>query len=394
LPATPEHAQQELTLQVALGASLTVTKGWGAPEVGHTYARARELCRQVEDSKQLFLALRGLANHHALKGDLQTGRTLKAQLLRLAERHQDREQLLVAHREMSMGSFWLGDMAPAHMHAEKGLALYDLQRHRHLAFVHGFDFGSAMLVQDACVLWLLGFPGQAIQRSGEALTLVEELDHPFSRGRALVFTALLHLLRREGQTAKERAAAAMALSMEQGFAWWLALATALRGWALTKQGQLEKGVDQICEGLDACRATGGVNTTTLSLAALAEARAKRGQIEEGLSVLDEALAVVEQTTERIWEAEIHRLKGVLLLQQSRSNAHHTAACFQHALDIARSQQAKSLELRAATSLACLWQSQGKRQHAYDLLAPVYGWFTEGFDTADVKEAKALLQELA
>jgi predicted ATPase len=168
----------------------------------------------------------------------------------------------------------------------------------------------------------------------------------------------------------------------------------LQGWALAAQGRVEAGIDQMSKGLRAAGATGGVNITTLMLASLAEAHGKIDQNEEGLRVLAEALALVDKTEERFWEAEIHRLKGELLLQLSSDNAVEAESCYQKALSIAQNQEAKSLELRAATSLAQLWQSQNKRQEAHDLLAPVYNWFQEGFDTADLIDAKALLDELS
>ncbi len=208
-----------------------------------------------------------------------------------------------------------------------------------------------------------------------------------------MFAGILHLFRHEGQATQERAEATIALSTEHGFAWWLAWGTMLQGWALAAQGQVEAGIDQMSQGLSAARATGGVNITTLMLASLAEAHGKSGQIDAGRRVLAEALALVDTTEERFWEAEIHRLKGELLLAQSLDNQAVSADCFHLALDIARSQQAKSLQLRAAISLSRLWQQQGKPKEAGDLLAPVYNGFTEGFDTADLQEAKILLDKL-
>jgi len=268
------------------------------------------------------------------------------------------------------------------------------QQHRSLAFLYGFDFGSALLAQDAYALWMLGYPDQAVQRSHEALALAEGLDHPFSLGRAVFFAAMLHLFRREGRATQERAEAAIRLSTEQGFAFWLAWGTILRGWASTEQGQVEEGIAQMPQGLTASRATGGVNVTTLALASLAEAHGKAGHTEEGLSVLAETLAVVDQTEERFWEAEIHRLKGELLRSQAIPDEQQAETCFHQALNIARHQQAKSLELRVAVSLSRLLQRQGKPDEARQMLAEIYGWFTEGFDTADLKEAKGLLEELS
>jgi adenylate cyclase len=210
---------------------------------------------------------------------------------------------------------------------------------------------------------------------------------------ALSFAAWFHQVYREGHTAQERAEAAISLAKEQGFPLMLAFGAMAYGWALAHQGQAQAGMEQLTQGLTAFRAIGSEITGPYRLALLAEAHGTLGQPEAGLAVLTEALTLVETTGERWYEPELYRLKGELLLQQNSDNQVEAESCFAQAITIARSQQAKSLELRTATSLARLWQQQGKRQEAYDLLAPVYGWFTEGFDTADLKDAKALLDAL-
>jgi predicted ATPase len=240
---------------------------------------------------------------------------------------------------------------------------------------------------------LLGYPEQAVQRSHEALTLAQNLSHPFSLAFALVQGATLHRFRGEGQAAREHEEAMMALAREQGFQRWEAWGTSLGGWALVEQGQAAEGIIQIRQGLAAWQTAGQELGRPSFLAMLAEACGQARQTEEGLAVLAEALAVVEKTGQRDWEAELHRLKGVLLLARAIPEAQPVEACFQQALAVARHQQAKSLELRAAMSLSRLWQHQGQRAAAYELLAPMYGWFTEGFDTADLQEARALLEEL-
>ena len=257
----------------------------------------------------------------------------------------------------------------------------------------GHDPGVCCLSHGACVLWFLGYPDRALQRIHEALTLGQELAHPHSLAIALHFAAELHQLRREGQVAQERAAMEIALSEEQGAVQWLARGTILRGWALAWQGQGAEGLAQMCQGLSAYRATVAEEQRAYFLALLAEGYRGTGEVQEGLRVLAEALAAAHHRGERYCDAELHRLTGELLLLQSTDRHAEAEACFQQAMAVARRQQAKSWELRAATSLARLWQQQGKRAAAYDLLAPVYGWFTEGFDTADLREAKALLEEL-
>ncbi len=261
-------------------------------------------------------------------------------------------------------------------------------------FLYGEDAGVICRVHAARVLWCLGYPDQGLAQIDEALTLVQQIVHPFSLDFALSNAALVHQLRREERAAQERAEAAHSLATAQGFPFWSAYSSILRGWALAHQGQAQEGIEQLRQGLIAFRATGAELLPPYFMALLAEAYGSIGQPEAGLTVLTEALTLVDKTGERWYEPELHRLKGALLLQQSADNHGEASACFHRALDIARRQQAKSLELRAATSLGRLWQQQGKRAEARQLLAEVYSWFTEGFDTRDLREAKALLDELA
>ena len=290
---------------------------------------------------------------------------------------------------------YTGEFTSARAHVEQGRALYDSQQHHaHALLYGGHDPGMCCLYVGACVLWFLGYPDQALQSMHEALTLGQELAHPHSVASALYFAAELHQLRREGQAAQERAEMEIVLAEEHGSAQWLARGTILRGWALAWQGQGAEGLAQMCQGLSAFRATGAEGRRTYFLALLAEGYRGTGEVQEGLRVLAEALAAAHNSGERYCEAELHRLKGELLLLQSADQHAEAEACFHQALAIARRQQAKSWELRAATSLSRLWQHQGKRAAAHELLAPIYGWFTEGFDTSDLQEAKALLAELA
>jgi predicted ATPase len=268
------------------------------------------------------------------------------------------------------------------------MALYDPQQHRAHAFLYGgHDPGVCCQEYTAWTLWALGYPDQALATITKALVLARELTHPASLAGALSYAAMLHQFRRERQAVQETAEALMALAMEQGNAERLARGTILCGWVLCTQGQGVEGVVQMRQGLTALRATGGEVRRPLFLALLAEAYGGIGQSEEGLHVLAEALAAVEQTGGRFYEAELYRLKGELLLMQALPDEDQPETCFRHALKVARCQQAKSLELRAAMSLSRLWQQQGKRTEARQLLAAVYSWFTEGFDTADLQEAK-------
>jgi predicted ATPase len=394
LPETPARLQQELDLQVALGTALHATKGHAAAEMERAYARARELCAQLGDTPQVFPVLRGLVQYYQNRGDLQTVTQLGEQLLRVAQAQSDPAHLLSAHYQLGSVLFWRGEPAAARTHHTQVLAFYDPQAHRALAVRYGNDLGVGSGSVLARALWYLGSPDQALQHSQAARTLAEEEAHPYSLAQALFAAAIVHQCRREVLAAHEQAAALTTLATEQGFVQWVARGTVLHGWALAMQGQSEAGLAEIRQGLTADLATGSTLWQPYWLGLLAETYGAGGHPDEGLHALAEALTVMDTTEVRHYAAEISRLKGVLLLQQAVPDAAQAETCFHQALDVARQQQAKSFELRAATSLARLWQSQGKRQEAYALLAPVYGWFTEGFDTADLQEAKALLEAVA
>jgi predicted ATPase len=341
----------------------------------------------------LFAVLLGLRRFYFVRGDLQTAHELEQQMLTLAQNMQVPTLLLEAHRTLGATLYFLGAFDAARTHLEQGLALYDPQQHRSLALLHGADPGVVCGTWASLVLWSVGYPDQALARSHEACTLAQEVSHPVSLGMALAHVPILHQFRREKRVAQEKAEAVIALATAHGFTFREAQGRMVWGWALATQGAGEKGIAQIRQGLADFQGTEAGGSVPYYLSLLAEAYTCTGQVAEGLCVLVEAMALVNRTEERNTEAELHRLKGQLLLQLSSDNQAEAESCFHHALSIARHQQAKSWELRAATSLARLWQSQGKHQDAYDLLAPVYNWFTEGFDTADLQDAKALLDEL-
>jgi predicted ATPase len=334
--------------------------------------------------------------------ELQTARELGEHLLTLAQQVGDSALLLEAHSALGNTLNYLGEFTASQAHLAQGIALYDPQQHRAHAFRYGRDPGVVCRYYASVTLWYLGYPDQALQRSHEVLTLAGELAHSFSLASALFFATWVHQFRREWHLTQERAEATIDLGAEQGAAVLVAGGTILRGWALAQryaelgagQGQREEGMAQMQQGLAAWHATGAVVFRPYGLALLAEAYAQVGRCEEGFTLLAEALALTNDREERRWEAELYRLKGELLLVHAA--AHHAEAetCFRQALAVARHQQAKSWELRAAMSLAHLWQQQGKHTEARELLAPIYSWFTEGFDTADLQEAKALLEDLA
>ncbi len=393
LPETPERLQHEVDIHISLGTSLCAAKGYAAPEVRETYTRARHLCQPLEDPQRLFPILRGLWHYYFGRVEYQTALTLGEQLLTLAQQVQNAAMLVAAHRALGSTLFFMGEPATAHTHFTQSIALYDVQQHRAFAFLHGEDAGVLCRVHGAWALWCLGYPEQGLTRIDEAVMLAQHLVHPYSLSSAFVGASEYHALRREGRAAQECAEIAIHLAKDQGFPFWMAVGALLRGWALAHQGQAQEGIAQIEQGLSALRATGAEIRRPRFLALLAEAYGTIGHQDKGLKELIEALTLADATGERVWEPELHRLKGALLLQQHADNQAEVEHCFQHAIRIAQNQQAKSWELRATTSLARLWQQQGKRQEAHDLLAPVYNWFTEGFDTADLKDAKALLHEL-
>jgi predicted ATPase len=393
LPDTAERTRHELSLQTTLGSALMATKGQGAPEVGQAYARARELCRQVGETPALFPVLWGLWRFYLVRAEYHTARELAELCLSLVQGVQDPALLLVAHHALGGTLYHRGELPPRRAHLEQGLAHYDRQQHHHLAYRYGMDVGVWCHSYLALPLWQLGYPAQALTRNHEAITLAQELSHPFSLAAALDYAAMLHCYRREGQATQERAEAGMVLASEKGFPQFLALGMIMRGWALAVRGQGEEGIAQLHQGLAAFQAVGAELGRSRILAWLAEAYGEAGQPEAGLTALAEALAVVDKTGEQRWEAKVYRLKGKLLLALPVEKHVEAATCFHQALDIARCQQAKSLELRAAMSLSRLWLQQGRRDAARALLAPIYGWFTEGFDTADLQEAKALLAAL-
>jgi predicted ATPase len=369
-----------------------------SPEVHATYTRARELCQQVGETRQLFPVLWGLLAFHNVGGEFLVARELGEQLLGLAQREHDPALLTVVYWAVGSIFFHLGEFGAAQAHLAQGLTLYDAQRHSSRVFPYGVEPGVFGLSYAAWVLWHLGYPDQARQKSEAARTLAHERSYPYSLAVARVFAALAHQLRRDSALTHEWAEAGITLAREHGFPNWVGEGAVLQGWALAEQGQSAEGISQIRQGLATKQAVGAGILQSYHLALLAEAYGKAGQVEEGLAALAEALTVVDKNGERFYEAELYRLKGELTLQskvqgpQSQVEA-EAEDCFLRAIEIARRQLAKSLELRAVTSLSRLWQQQGKKNEAHKLLAEIYGWFTEGFDTKDLQEAKALLAEL-
>jgi predicted ATPase len=392
LPETRGRHERELEMQMALGPALVAARGFAETLVGRAYERAWELCQRLEDSARLPLVLRGREVFHYVSGEFNKAREFAKQLLDLAERQQDPALLVGSYHALGQTLFSLGELVAARRYVEQGIALFDPQQHR-LPNWPGGQPGEQCYLYGAFALWMLGYPDQALRRGEEALAMANELSNPANLINTLAFVALVHVFRRELSAARQRAEAAMEMSAEQRNPYFLAYGTVLNGWARAAQDQGEDGIAEVKQGITAYRATDAQTWLPFLLALQAETYARAKRIGDGLATVAEALELAEKTEERCWQAELNRIKGELLLAVSADNHAEAERCFSQALDIARRQQAKSWELRAAMSLGRLWQQQCKETEARDLLAPVHAWFTEGFDTADLKEAKVLLDEL-
>ncbi len=403
LPDFAERTQQELALQTALGTVLLSTKGFAASAVAQAYERAWELCQQVGETPQLFPVLYGLWIFSGMRGDLQTALAQAQHLFTLAQRAQDTAPLVTAHWALGFNLGMIGNFAQGYEILKQGATLYDPEQHRSLADVYGFDPGGGCLNWMADLLWFLGYPEQARQTMARGLTLAHGLVHPSSLCFALIYASYLHFHRHEWQLTQEHAEAVIGIATEHGFPHWVQYGQMVRGYALAYQGRAEEGIAEIYRGLEGQRAAGTEAGRSFFPYLLAAAYGQAEHFEEGLSILTEALAFVDRTEERFYEAELYRLKGELTLQQfnfqdskfkDTDSQGEAEACFLKAIEIAESQKAKSWELRASTSLARLWQQQGKHKEAHQMLSTVYNWFTEGFDTKDLQDAKALLDELS
>ena len=396
LPDTPDRARRELPLQMTLGMQLQVARGYAAPEAESAYQRACALCEQVQEAPPLFVVLWGLWMFYEVGSQLAKSLELADRLFALAQNAQDQAQLLQARLALAITSLCLGDPAATREHMEQGVALYDPKRHSSHTYLYGQDPRVGSLAFGAVALWLLGYPDQAVHRSREAVALARESGQPSSLALALHFAAMLRQYRREGPAVQECAEGTAAIATEHRLSFWLANGLVMRGWALAEQGAWACGIAQLRQGLTAWVATNGEAHRTYYLALLADALGRGGQIEEGLSVLAEALALTNSTGEGYHRAELHRLQGEFLLRQQSAEVacREAEACFRRALTIARGQQARSLELRAAMSLTRVCQKQDRQAEARPILAECYDWFTEGFDTPDLREANELLNDVS
>jgi class 3 adenylate cyclase/predicted ATPase len=395
LPAGPERAGVELQFRLALGPAYMAIRGYAAPEVEACYQRARELCRELGDTPQLAPVLHGLWTYRIVRAQHASALALGEQVLQLGAATDDDGLLLQGNMDVGWSHFFMGELAQAREHLERVLALYDPERHSSHAIIYGDNPATSARTVLASVLWFLGYPDQALRYSEENLTMLRsQVQHPYSVAFGLTVAAFLRQYLGDPPAARALAEEAMVLAEAHGLAYMGPMASMFEGWARTLDSELDDGMAQMRRGLAAQLATGAELARPYWLWLLAEVCQRRGAFREGLALLDDADATVELTHDRYWEAEIHRLRGQLLLATAEPDAPVSAeACYRRALDVARRQDARSLELRAAVSLSRLWQAAGRHDEARELLAPVYERFTEGLDHPELREAAALLAEL-
>ena len=387
LPDSPEHVQQELQFRLALGPPLMAVEGLGSAELERSFSRTRELCRQLGDPPELFPILFGLAMYYAGQAEHQTTQALSEELLALAEQTHDSALLVQAHSIRGACFLHLGRLVEGREHCERSLALYDPVAHQAHADLYGFDPGVLSGSMLTTALWLLGYPDRALQQANKALRLAQDRAHLLTVGMTFMIVGMAHYLRGETAAALRQAEALLAVAHEHDIPAIVGGGNLLVGWARAKQGQEVEGMAQMHQGLQ-LHTDKQPMSRPLWESLLIDTYRRTGQVEEGSALVEEALSLVERTEERFYEAELHRLQGELLLNDERRTMNderrapkagvwaqeaEAEDCFQQALGVARQQQAKSLELRAATSLARLWQQQGKIVEARELLAHVYDW---------------------
>src|SRR5262245_10901655 len=393
LPESPARARHELTLLLLLGPRLMAAQGYAVPAVGESYTRAQTLAQQVGEPRQRCQALQGLSRFQLLRAQVRRASEVCQQCCQLASDQHDPTLVHEGALDLGLIAFYRGDPVTAWAHVEHSRRLGDAPRLSPLLFPHEEASGVHHSFYGAMVLWVLGYADQAQHWGQDELARAQQGAPTLSLVSAHLFAALLAQHRRDVAATRAEAEATIALATTHGVAHRVAQGQILQGWARAMQGDAATGVAQIAQGWEAVQRLGQQLYRPYQLALLAEAHAQAGQPAAGLPCLAEAVTRVAATEERWWEAEVYRLQGELLLRLPRPDLPQATACFQQALDVARRQQARALELRAALSLSRLWQQQGQRTDAYELLAPIYGWFTEGFDSADLQDAKAVVEEL-
>ncbi len=391
LPETPERQRQELEFCSSLGAALRFVKGQGAPEVGHAFARARELWERLGSPSEFLHVPYGQSRYHVYRGELDLELRLDEDLLQVSRQRNDSGGLVLAHQACGSGHMLRGRFASSRSNLEAALALYDPIFHRSLGNQTGSHPQVVAQALLGIVLLCLGFPDQALAQSSSAITEARRLAHPPTLASILAISAVPLSLVGDDAVFREWVDELVAVATEQGVSWWRTWGTICRGWAKAKHGDVAEGILLMGSGSASYRATGAELWMPCFNTLLARAYEIAGQVEEAVTLSDGALQIVERTGERWFAAELNRHKGQLVLRQGDPGA--AEELYRKALSIAGEQEAKLWELRAAVSLAQLRRDRGRQAEARDLLAPIYCWFTEGFDTPDLKEAKALLDEL-
>ncbi len=393
LPDGRTRYEIELDLQTAMGMTLIAVTGPGSPEIEATYSRSLTLCAQLDDPARLRGALWGQAVAVYIRGEIERSLDLTVEIVKLAEQASDEVMIVVCLRALGTLRQMLGDFGSARENLESAIRLYRPDDHASLALRYGHDPLAAGQSSLSVVVWALGYPDQALHLSRQSVANAKKIEHPHTLALALNYAGWIRHFLRDPAGLQSLAEDLIALSSEHNFPVWLATAGVLRGNALASQGAATEGVAMIQKGLENYRSLGGMLTLPYLLSLLAEAQTQTNQTEAALHRINDALTIARDGDDRWWMSELQRRQGELLLA-STGRSEEAEECMKNAIATAVGQQAKSLELRAATSLARMWQAQDKRQEAYDLLLPIYGWFTEGFDTVDLKDAKALLDELA
>jgi len=391
LPSSPSRLSIEIELQSSLGIAQIPIKGYGALEVKKTYARTRELCLQAGDRSGLFTANWGLWMANQTGINFAEADKLSRELLEITDTQEDRGHSLQAHHAAWTTCFSRGDLIKTLEHAECGQKLYDLPTHRSHTFSYGgHDPGVCGYNFGAFAAWLLGYPERARAQCQEAMNMGEAVEHPFSLGTSLAYSAVIHRLSGNKLPALDDAIAALDIASKHGYVstLWTSLSATVQAWALAQDKREIEAIDQV---QTLVQGKGSPLFRPHYLACLAEVCLQFGQFEKGVSALNEALALVQETGERWWEPEIFRLQGEILAANGEYDE-KVEACFDQALKTAHQMSARSLELRSATSLARFLQQQGRASDAFDVLVPVYDWFTEGFETRDLIEAKAILDQ--
>jgi class 3 adenylate cyclase/predicted ATPase len=395
LPADLEHAHVAVKLEVMLAQAMIASKGYSSPETMEVLLRAKKLITEATETSQKFMILYGMWACYYVGGEVNKQHVTATEFLSEAQNHDDTAALCLAHRVLGTTYFTMGEFSEARKHLERAQGLYDPDLHLRYRFQYGQDIGTTVMCYLSWALWHLGYVDQASQVAFKAVNRAEEISHPHS----LVYTlcharGMMDVFRRQSDDTKSYAGVVTSLCSEHAFPFWAAGGQIFGGWAVINQGEVDAGVDELIRGLAAWRKTGARLWLPIFLALQAEGHFKAGRNQAALDSIEQALATSDETGERWAIAEILRVKANLLLTTGRGKAEEVEGALIESLEIARQQQAKFWELRSATSLARLRRDQGKVQQARELLGPVYGWFTEGFDTRDLKEAKALLDTLA